>query len=329
MLTLNPKTVNPQLDATTRAAYLQVIFNHQDVIASSLADLVEPARVEPCVIRTIGSPVYLPPIRLSDVHLQFMRKEVGEMVAHGLVTVGNGPWAAPAFAVPKPRSTKLRLVVNYKGTNSQTVRDSTPLPRVDDIVRIVGKHKKFFKLDLKSGFWQVPMHPDSVPVTGFCTPDGLYQWQRMPMGIRNGPPHFQQCMNKVLLESGMQTEAGIFIDDLGGGGKTHFHAASNLDKLMSTLEDKHVLVGVDKLGLGEDSLAFLGYLLVEGELHCDPAKTACIQKLVPPETRSHLRAFLGLTGYYRHFIKGFAAVARPLYALLKESATWSWGTEEQ
>ena len=50
---------------------------------------------------------------------------------------------------------------------------------------------------------------------------------------------------------------------------------------------------------------------------------------MPPETRSHLRAFLGLTGYYRHFIKGFAAVAKPLYALLKESATWSWGTEEQ
>ena len=73
----------------------------------------------------------------------------------------------------------------------------------------------------------------------------------------------------------------------------------------------------------------MGYLLVEGKLHCDPAKTMCIKKLVPPETRSHLRAFLGLTGYYRHFIKGFAAVARPLYALLKESATWSWGTEEQ
>ena len=103
-----------------------------------------------------------------------MRREVGEMVAHGLVTVSNGPWAAPAFAVPKPRSTKLRLVVNYKGTNSQTVRDSTPLPRVDDIVRIVGKHKKFFKLDLKSGFWQVPVHPNSIPITAFITPDGLY-----------------------------------------------------------------------------------------------------------------------------------------------------------
>ena len=70
------------------------------------------------MIRTIGSPVNLSPIRLSDVHLQFMRKEVGEMIKHGLVAVGNGPWAAPAFTVPKPRSTKLRSVVNYKGTKS-------------------------------------------------------------------------------------------------------------------------------------------------------------------------------------------------------------------
>ena len=61
------------------------------------------------------------------------------------------------------------------------------------------------------------------------------------------------------------------------------HAAANLDKLMSTLENKHVLMGVDKLGLGKDSLAFLGYLLIEGELHCDPAKTDCIEQLVLPE----------------------------------------------
>ena len=121
MMMLNPKTVNPKLDAATHAAYLQVIYNHQDVIASSLADLVEPARAEPCVIRTIGSPINLPPIRLSNVHLQFMRKQVGKMIMHGLVTFGSAPWAAPAFAVPKPRSTKLRLVVNYKGTNRQTV----------------------------------------------------------------------------------------------------------------------------------------------------------------------------------------------------------------
>ena len=173
------------------------------------------------------------------------------------------------------------------------------------------------------------MHPDSVTVTGFCTPDGLYQWHRMPMGIRNGPPHFQRCMNKIIVESGMQTCAGIFIDDLGSGGVDHTAAAANLNTVMQALEDRHVLAGADKLGLGEESMAFLGYQLKAGELHCDPAKTDAISRLVPPETRSHLRAFLGLAGYYRHFIKGFAAIARPLYALLKETSLWSWGEPEQ
>ena len=107
----------------------------------------------------------------------------------------------------------------------------------------------------------------------------------------------------------MQDEAGIFIDDLGGGGKTHAQAISNLDKLLAALEDRHVLVGVDKLGLGEESLALLGYLLIEGELHPDPSKMECIRQLPPPETRSHLCTFLCLTGYYHQFIKGFAAIA--------------------
>ena len=96
------------------------------------------------------------------------------MLKWGLVSVGSGPWAAPAFAVPKPWSTKLRLVVNFKGTNAQTVRDSTPLPHVEDIVRVVGQHRVFWKVDLKSGFWEVPVHPDSILITAFITPDGLY-----------------------------------------------------------------------------------------------------------------------------------------------------------
>ena len=104
-------------------------------------------------------------------------------------------------------------------------------------------------------------------------------------------------MNKVIVESGMQTRAGIFIDDLGSGGIDHKAAAKSLNSIMQALENQHVLAGADKLGLGEDSMAFLGYLLKVGELHCDPTKTEAIAYLVPPETCSHLRAFLGLAGY--------------------------------
>ena len=92
-------------------------------------------------------------------------------------------------------------------------------------------------------------------------------------------------MNKVVLESGLRDMAGIFIDDLGSGGKTHVESAQNLRTMMQALSSRHVLAGADKLGLGWLEMPFLGYLLKEGQLHCDPAKTEAIGRLVPPETR--------------------------------------------
>lgn len=136
-------------------------------------------------------------------------------------------------------------------------------------------------------------------------------------------------MNKIIVESGMQTCAGIFIDNLGSGGVDHTVAAVNLNTGMQALENSHVFLGAGKLGLGEESMVFLGYQLKAGELHCDPAKTEAISRLVAPEMLSHLRTFLGLAGYYCHFIKGFATIAWPLYALLKETSLWSWGELEQ
>ena len=136
------------------------------------------------------------------------------------------------------------------------------------------------------------------------------------MGLRNGPLHFQHCMNKIILTSGLQCIAGIFIDELGSGGADHADFARNLNLMLEALESYHVQAGGDKLELGSTALPFLGYLLKEGELHCDPSKTAAIERLIPPESRSQLQAFLGLARYYRHFIKGFASIARSLYLLL-------------
>ena len=135
-------------------------------------------------------------------------------------------------------------------------------------------------------------------------------------------------MNKIILTSGLQCIAGIFIDDLGSGGADHADIAHNLNLMLEALESYHVQAGGDKLELGSTALPLLGYLLKEGELHCDPSKTAAIKHLIPPETRSQLRALLGLADYYRHFIKGFAAIARPLYLLLQENTAWHWDRVE-
>ena len=148
------------------------------------------------------------------------------------------------------------------------------------------------------------------------------------MGLRNGPPHFKHCMSKTILTSCLQRIAGIVIDDLDSGGADHIDCACNLSLMLDALKSYHVQAGGDKLELGSTAVPFLGYLLKKGKLHCDPSKTAAIECLIPTETRLQLRAFLGLAGYYRHFIKGIATIARPLYLLLQENTAWHWDRVE-
>ena len=221
------------------------------------------------------------------------------------------------------------MVLDFRWVNAQTIRDSYPLPFIQDVVCSFGGHEVFSKLDLKSGFWQVELEEDSQACTAFSHPDGQDLWRRVPFGVRNAPPHFQRAVNTMLAEQGLLEAVAAFIDDLGVGGGTHDEAANKLGKLLSALHDVHFMVGTDKKWVGYTSINFLGYRLEAGVLLPDPDRAAAIGRLLPPTTRSQLRGFLGLTGYYREFIKGYAGIARPLYQLLKENVPWEWDQAAQ
>ena len=157
-----------------------------------------------------------------------------------------------------------------------------------------------------------------------CTPEELFVWTRLPFGVRNGPPAFQRAMQQALGEAGLGDKAGCFIDDVATGGANHRQGVKNLRDLFAALEAKHLLAGADKVELGLEVVNFLGYQLKEGNLHPDPEKTAAIDRLAPPRTRTEVRGFLGLTGYYRDFVRGYSSIAKPLTELLKEDHIWEW-----
>lgn len=104
-------------------------------MALDVADLAVPADVAPFEIHTFGPPVSRPPIRVSPAHSQFMREELAMLREHALILTKATPWASPCFPVPKPRSVKLRLVIDFRALNAQTRRDSFPLPYIHDMVR--------------------------------------------------------------------------------------------------------------------------------------------------------------------------------------------------
>lgn len=155
-----------------------------------MSDLAKPAATVPFKINTFGPPSFKAPIRCSTAHATEIRKQIQELTDAKLIVHDATAWASPCFLVPKPNSTKLRLVIDYRLLNLQTIRDSHPLPHLKDVLLKVAQFLVFTKLDLMSGFWQIPVDENSVLYTGVCTGEVLFMWLRMPFGVRNGPPCF-------------------------------------------------------------------------------------------------------------------------------------------
>ena len=190
ILKANPEIVNPQLAAVDKAPYYQVIHDHVGAFALDMGDLATPAHTSPFEIHTFGSPCHKPPIRLSPPHAKVMREQLQELLTHSLVITKPTPWASPAFLTPKPRSEKLRMVIDFRQLNLQTRRDSHPLPHTKDVILKIAGQKTYCKLDLMSGFWQMAVEESSQDKTGVVTPDSLFYWARLPFGVRNGPAAF-------------------------------------------------------------------------------------------------------------------------------------------
>ena len=149
-----------------------------------------------------------------------VRKEVAKqlkgMHEKGVIQPSNSPWASPVVMVRK-RDGSYRFCVDYRGLNGVTKPDTSPLPRIDDLLDQLGAAKYFSTLDLAAGYWQIQMHPDSVEKTAFTTPQGLFEFRVMPFGLTNTPSVFQRLMQRVL--AGLNPPNGqayvvVYIDDV-------------------------------------------------------------------------------------------------------------------
>ncbi|CAF4448439.1 unnamed protein product, partial [Rotaria magnacalcarata] len=150
------------------------------------------------VINTIPhSPPASRPYPQPDTE-EAMYKLIQEFLKAGLITASHSPYAAPAILVKK-KDKSFRLVVDYKRLNAITIKDSSPLPNMEDTIQKLGKGFSYFsKLDLKSGFYQIPINNSDKEKTAFVTPFGLYQFNVLPMDLRNSPPTFQKVMTDTL-----------------------------------------------------------------------------------------------------------------------------------
>ena len=121
---------------------------------------------------------------------QEVARYIQKMQEANIIQPSSSPWSSPIVLVRKKDGT-LHFCVGYRRLNSVTKADTFPLPRMDDILDQLGNYKFFSTLDLKSGYWQIRVHPDSWEKTAFITHQGLYEFRVMPLGLMNAPAIFQ------------------------------------------------------------------------------------------------------------------------------------------
>lgn len=207
--------------------------------------------------------------------------------------------------------------------NAITVKDAFPIPVVDELLDKLHGAKFFTKLDLRSGYHQVQMNPADVAKTAFCTHDGLYEFLVMPFGLCNAPATFQALMNDVLRPF-LHRFVLVFFDDILIYSVTWADHLRHLRAVLDTLQQHWLFVKRSKCAFGVSSISYLGHIITESCVAMDPAKVQAVRDWPQPRSVQAVRGFLGLTGYYRKFVRDYGTIAAPLIALLKkEGFLWN------
>ena len=272
-------------------------------------------------------PIYSKPYRLPLTKRKIVDEEIDRMLEEGIIEASDAPWSSPICIVPKPDG-KWRFCCDYRKLNQITVRDSHPLPCIQDILDGMAGAKIFSTVDLKAGYHQIPMHPDDKDKTTFTCHRGLYRFNRMSFGLKNAPGQFQRFMNKIFAPF-IGKFLYIYLDDLVIYSKSLEEHEDHLRQVFSVLAQHNLSVKASKCRLNLKELKLLGFIINERGYRSNPEKIEAVKNLAPPRTPKEVRSFLGLTGYYRNLIPEYSRIALPLTHLTSKYVKFTWGKKEQ
>ena len=212
--------------------------------------------------------------------------------------------------------------------NSVTKKDAHPLPRVDDLLDALQGSCLFSTLGLRSGYWRVSVVPKDREKTAFVTPDGLWEFCRLPFGVTGGCATFQRAIEIVL--SGLSYDTCLcYFDDVIDPFTNVQQHCDRLVNVLNRFRVHNLRMKATNCHFGSISVRFLGHVVSSTGVHTDPQKIDVVSNLSIPRTIEHVRSFLGIAGYYRCFIPNFATIAAPVVSLTKKGKQFCWGDTQQ
>ncbi|KAL4154131.1 hypothetical protein QTP88_001964 [Uroleucon formosanum] len=255
-----------------------------------------------------ATPINVRPYRLPYAHRQEIIKLTKELEQNKIIQPSDSPWNAPLIVVPKKPDAQgkpqYRVCVDFR------------------------RSRYYSTLDLASGYHQVPIREEDRQKTAFSTDKGHYEFIQMPFGLSGAPSTFQRLMNSVLI--GINgVKAFVYLDDIIIYATDLRDHESKLREVFSRLDKHNLRLQTSKCQFLRREVIYLGHLITDKGVEPDPEKIRCVKEHRTPRNVVEIKQFLGLSGYYRRFIKDYSQISKPLTSLLKKNVPFEWTIEAQ
>ena len=309
------------------------LHQNEDVFSTSLADIGKTNLFKHRIDTDPNAPpVHLPCYRQPPHLKEETERQVKDMLQQGIVEQSMSVYNSPVVLVRKKDNT-WRFAVDYRKLNKITTAISHPIPRLDDVFDALGQAQAsyFSILDLNSAYFQIELDPETRHKSAFVTHDGVYEFTRMPFGLRNAPMSFQMLMSQVL--KGLNWKFVLcYIDDILVFSSTFDEHIEHLGQVFQRLREANLTLKPSKCKFAVEQVVYLGHTITHDGVSVDIEKTEKVRSFPTPTTQKQLKQFLGLCNYYGRFVKDYAKICIPLNRPLKKDkkqkfATGDWSTD--